>query len=226
MPSSSAPIAELRANRRAWARGLTTRGPGLEGGRGWAGARAGAGGGGRGGRRARLPPGGGFWGGGGRGAGQGPAGVARQGPRRDAAQGALAGVPALPLDLPFAGPAAGPHPGQLPADPCGPHHGQQPGALPGLVLGQPAPEVPRPPDVVPGVLVGPVEMQQVDGARRPALAGHGVTPAARATAVAMAREFAAPMTGSRYRFSPSATATSRTAISDVDAAAPASAHAR
>ena len=65
-----------------------------------------------------------------------PSPLPRQAPRRDAAQRALAGVAALPLDLPFARPAAGPQPGQLPADPRRPDHGQQPGAAPGLVLGQ------------------------------------------------------------------------------------------
>ena len=104
---------------------------------------------------------------------------------------------ALAFDLPFPGPAARPHPGELPADPGGPHHGQQPGTAPGLVLGQAAFDVPRPPEVVPGVLVGPVKMQQVDRAGLPGPAGHGVTPAARATAVAIDRAFAAPMIDSR-----------------------------
>ncbi len=101
---------------------------------------------------------------------------------------------ALAFDLPFPGPAARPHPGQLPADPGRADHGQQPGAVPGLVLGQAAFDVPRPTEVVAGVLVGPVKMEQIDRAR---LAGHGVTPAARATAVAIDRAFAAPMIDSR-----------------------------
>ena len=69
-------------------------------------------------------------------------------------------------------------------------------------------------------------MQQVDGASLSGRAGHGIAPAARPTAVAIMRAFAAPMIDSRYRFSPSATARSRIAISDVDAAVPASAKAR
>ena len=48
-----------------------------------------------------------------------------------------------------------------------------------------------------GVLVGAVKMQQVDRAGLPGPAGHGVTPVARATAVAIDRAFAAPMIDSR-----------------------------
>ena len=62
------------------------------------------------------------------------------------------------------------------------------------MLGQAALDVPRPPDVMPGMLIGPVKMEQIDRAR---LAGHGVTPAARATAVAIDRALAAPMIESR-----------------------------
>ena len=70
--------------------------------------------------------------------------------------------------------------------------------MPGLVLGQASLDVPRrPADVMAGVLVGAVKMQQIDRAGLPGPAGQGVTPAARATAVAIDRAFAAPMIDKR-----------------------------
>ena len=104
---------------------------------------------------------------------------------------------ALAFDLPFPGPAARPHVGELPADPGRADNGQQPGTVPGLVLGQAAFDVARPSEVMAGVLVGAVKMQQIDRAGLPGPAGQGVTPAARATAVAIMRECAAPLIDSR-----------------------------
>src|ERR1019366_7922301 len=85
----------------------------------------------------------------------------RAGVRVDPAQRAAPPRATHVFESSLAVPVAWPCAGQLPGDPRVLDHGQEVSAAPGGVLGEAARQIQRPPDVVPGVLVRLIEMQQI-----------------------------------------------------------------